>query len=118
MVVLAQRDVGADLGAALDQPFVFQRGERFPNGVARHREFGGQLRLPGQAVVISAGVDLVAQYVGDLTRTIGARLTDRQWYGHVATLTPGLRSLGDRHRVEWPRGYCAASIPPPPADTA
>lgn len=37
---------------------------------------------------MDAGVDLLAQHIGDLACPIGTRLTDRQWYGHVATLTP------------------------------
>jgi hypothetical protein len=89
VVVLALRDVGADLGSAVDQSFVLQCGQRLANGVAGHREFGRQFELTGQPVVVGTGVDLMAQHVGDLTRAISARLANRQWYcfGHAVTLS-------------------------------
>jgi hypothetical protein len=54
-------------------------------------------------------VNLVAQHVSDLTRPIGARLTNRQWYDHDATLSrpapqPRLPGTG---RNSGP-AYCAA----------
>ena len=68
-------------GAAVDQALVLEHGERLANGVAGDEELGGQVLLAGQPVGVAAGVDLVAQHVGDLTRLVGARPADRRRFG-------------------------------------
>jgi hypothetical protein len=100
VVVFALRDVSADLGSAVDQTFVLQRGERGANGVARYREVGRQFELTGQPVVVGAGEDLVAQHVGNLASAGGARLANRQRYGCGHVVTPSTSA-----RLPWPAGY-------------
>ena len=73
VVVLADRDVGADPSSAVDQPFGLEHGEGFANGVAGDEEIGGKRLLGGQPVAVCASVNLVSQHVGDLTRAVRAR---------------------------------------------
>jgi hypothetical protein len=47
VVILAHRDVSADLGPAVDQPFVLQDGERLADGVTGDEELCGQRLLGG-----------------------------------------------------------------------
>ena len=69
------------LGPRSIRPSCLENGERLANGVAGDEEFGGQLVLGGQAVGVGAGVDLLAQHVGDPAGTVGAGPPDRRWFG-------------------------------------
>ncbi len=60
MVELALCDMSADFGTMLDQPLVFQNGERLANGVAGQEEFGRQRTFQRQAVGVGADMDLLA----------------------------------------------------------
>ena len=103
VVVLALRDVGADLGSAVDQPLVLQDGERLANGVARHEEFGRQLVFGGQPVGVGIGVDLLAQHVGDAAGAVGPRAPDRYWLRHEVKLTrPAGEFSAGEHRPRRP----------------
>lgn len=73
VVVLADGDVGADLGLAVDEPLGLQHGQRFADGVAGYQEIRPELSLGGQPVRVAAGVDLVPDHVGDQPGLVGAR---------------------------------------------
>ncbi len=81
VVVFADRDMRADLGSAVDQPLVFEDGQRLANGIARHEEFGCQLVLARQPAVVGAAVNLVPQHVGDLAGAVRSGAPDRRRFG-------------------------------------
>ncbi len=93
VVVLADGDVGAGAGTAVDEAFVLERRERLANGVAGDEELACQVLLGRQSVGVAAGVDLVSQHVGDEARLVGARSADRRrfdmllWASWLATVT-------------------------------
>jgi hypothetical protein len=81
VVVLADRDVSADLSSAVDQALGLEHGEGFANGVAGDEEFGGECLLGGQPCFVCACVDLMPQHVGDLTSAVGSRPPERRRFG-------------------------------------
>jgi hypothetical protein len=81
VVVLADRDVGADLSAAVDQPLVLEHRESLANGVAGDEEFRGKRLLAGQPVVVHACMNLMPQHVGDLTSAVRAGQPERRRFG-------------------------------------
>ncbi|BBY10831.1 hypothetical protein MMARJ_15710 [Mycobacterium marseillense] len=69
---------------------MLEDGQRLANGVARDREFGGQIQFGRQAVRVGVGVDLLAQHIGDPAGAAGPRalnIPDGYWLRHAATLT-------------------------------
>jgi hypothetical protein len=104
VVVLVHRDVRADLGSAIDESFVLQHRERLANGVAGHEEFLGQRTLGGHSAVVDTRVDLLAQHIGDLTRTVRAHSPDRRRLGlrHALTVWAGNAARTAR---EWPSAH-------------
>lgn len=103
VVVLALRDVGADLGSAVDQSLVLENAQRFANGIAGHREFRGQVALGRQPVRIRRRVNLLAQHIGDPAGTVGPGSANGYRLSHVATLTQLSAAfwVGDRGRRRW-----------------
>ncbi len=74
--------MGAHLGGPLDQALVLEQGQGVADRIAGDVEFGRQLRFAGQRAIEGAGMDLLAQYVGDLT---GAVRTARWLRRHLVS---------------------------------
>lgn len=85
MFELASDRVGSDLRCPIDQTFVLEEGQGCTDCVSGRSELVGEVLFARQCRFVRAAVNLPAQHVGYLPRSVGAWLAQPHDVAHICS---------------------------------